>query len=96
MAPTRKHRRTRNAVVVTDNGGCRVEPSRRWSAADASDGEGDFIDETLAIWQKRANRQLAREDGREIIENMSGFFRILQEWDRIDRAAKRPRKRLAD
>lgn len=39
-----------------------------------------FIDETLAYWQPRAQRQLTREDAREIIENVSGFFSILQEW----------------
>ena len=49
---------------------------------------GDFIDQTIAIWQPRTKRQLTREDGREIIENMTGFFRILQEWDRVDRAKK--------
>lgn len=49
---------------------------------------GDFIDQTIAIWQPLTKRQLTREDGREIIENMTGFFRILQEWDRVDRAKK--------
>lgn len=49
---------------------------------------GDLIDETVAIWQGRSSRQLSREDGRVIIENMTGFFRILQEWDRAERAAK--------
>ena len=51
-------------------------------------GGGDFIDETIAMWQRRSSRPLSREDGREIIENMTGFFRILQEWDRAERAAK--------
>jgi hypothetical protein len=50
---------------------------------------GDFIDETLAIWQPRTARQLSREDGREIIENMTGFFRVLHEWDRAERLAKK-------
>ena len=49
---------------------------------------GDLIDQTIAIWQPRTKRKLTREDGREIIENMTGFFRILQEWDRIDRTKK--------
>jgi hypothetical protein len=49
---------------------------------------GQLIDETIGIWQKRAKRQLTPEDGREIIENMTGFFRILQEWDRAERAAE--------
>jgi hypothetical protein len=47
---------------------------------------GDFIDETVAIWQPQADRALTREDGRETIENVTGFFRVLREWDRIDRA----------
>ena len=56
---------------------------------DASNGAaGDFIDETVAIWQRRTERQLTREDGREMIENMTGFFRVLQEWDRAERARK--------
>jgi hypothetical protein len=49
---------------------------------------GDLIDQTIAIWQKRTERKLTREDGREIIENISGFFSILQEWDRRERAAE--------
>jgi hypothetical protein len=52
-----------------------------------SDEGGDLIDRTIAIWQQRTTRTLSREDGREIIENMTGFFRVLQEWDRAERAA---------
>jgi hypothetical protein len=57
-------------------------------------GNGDFIDLTVAVWQKQTTRQLSREDGREIIENMTGFFRILQEWDRAERTAKSTTKRV--
>jgi len=53
--------------------------------------EGDFIDQTFDIWQKRNERKLKREDGREIIENISGFFSILQEWEQMERAAERAR-----
>lgn len=49
---------------------------------------GDYIDETVAFWQKRSKRQLSREDGREIVENLTGFFRVLQEWDRAERVAR--------
>jgi hypothetical protein len=49
---------------------------------------GDFIDQTTAIWQRRTERKLTREDGREIIENISGFFSILQEWERKERGAE--------
>jgi hypothetical protein len=48
---------------------------------------GDFIDQTIAIWQNRTDRRLTREDGREIIENITGFFTILQEWERKERTA---------
>lgn len=68
------------------------KPRRQIFRADASAGSvecGDIIDQTIAIWQLRAKRELTREDGREIIENMTGFFRILQEWDRVDRAEKK-------
>ena len=61
------------------------------AAADEAGGpsveEGDFIDQTIAIWQKRSERSLIREDGREIIENITGFFTILQEWERKERTA---------
>lgn len=46
-----------------------------------------FIDATLAHWQPLSKRALTREDAREIIENISGFFAILLEWDAQDRHA---------
>jgi hypothetical protein len=48
--------------------------------------DGDFIDQTIAIWQERTERKLTREDGREIIENITGFFSILQEWEQKEEA----------
>jgi hypothetical protein len=47
--------------------------------------EVDFIDQTNAIWQRRTERKLTREDGREIIENITGFFTVLQEWERKEK-----------
>lgn len=61
-------------------------------ATDATDATGavgeqdDFIEETRAFWQSRTDRVLTREDAREIIENMTGFFRVLLEWDRAKRS----------
>jgi hypothetical protein len=83
MTSTCNHQDTARAGVVAgssaDQSGVGVGPSA---------GAGDFIDETIAVWQKRATRRLTREDGREIIENITGFFRILLEWDRAERAAE--------
>lgn len=40
----------------------------------------NLIDDTLEIWRPRADRDLKREDAREIVKNVSGFFSILAEW----------------
>ena len=48
--------------------------------------DSPFIDETLAFWQPQSRRPLTREDAREIIENVSGFFSILLEWDAAEKS----------
>jgi hypothetical protein len=85
MPSTRKHaRHSRNGALgaYAHTTAC-DQPAGRGSSADG----GDFIDQTIAIWQKRTERKLTREDGREIIENITGFFAILQEWERKERTA---------
>jgi hypothetical protein len=49
-----------------------VKPSRA-----AND---NLIDQTIAVWRSRLRRDLSREDARQIIENVTGFFNILSEW----------------
>ena len=49
------------------------------------DHETDFLDETREFWQRRSPRWLSSEDARQIAENVSGFFRVLQEWDASER-----------
>jgi len=44
-----------------------------------------FLDETIKFWQPRSERTLTREDAREMIENMTGFFNILDEWYEAER-----------
>jgi hypothetical protein len=44
-----------------------------------------FLDETIAFWQPRSERALNREDAREIVENLTGFFELLREWEEDDR-----------
>ncbi len=44
-------------------------------------GSGDFLDETIAFWQPRyPDRKLTREDARQMIHNVAGFFSLLQKW----------------
>lgn len=43
-----------------------------------------FLDQTIEIWRAGATRPLSREDARQIVENLTGFFRILDQWDRAE------------
>lgn len=48
-----------------------------------------FLDETIAFWQPYSRRALTREDAREMIENVTGYFALFDEWARAERR-KRP------
>jgi hypothetical protein len=85
MPSTRKHpRHCRNGAAAAD--AYKTACGQPAGCGPYAEG-GDFIDQTIAIWQKRTERRLTREDGREIIENITGFFAILQEWERKERTA---------
>lgn len=45
------------------------------------DSKRQLIEETKQFWQARYRKKLSDEDAREIIENMTRFFKILIEWD---------------
>lgn len=40
-----------------------------------------LIARTKETWQSRATCSLSDEDAREIAENVTGFFRLLLEWE---------------
>lgn len=42
--------------------------------------EKQFLEWTKQLWQSYSAKALSDEDARQIIENMTGFFRILKEW----------------
>jgi hypothetical protein len=44
------------------------------------------VDEAIAFWEPLAGRRIGGEEGRQIIDNMTIFFKILIEWDAADRA----------
>ncbi len=46
----------------------------------------DLIDETIALFEPRYGRKITREEAREILANLTGFFEILLEWDREAKA----------
>jgi hypothetical protein len=44
----------------------------------------NLIDRTREVWQLRLGRDLSREDARQILEGITGFFGILAEWSRAE------------
>ena len=44
----------------------------------------NLIDRTREVWKPRLERDLSREDARQIVENVTGFFSILAEWSRAE------------
>ena len=49
----------------------------------SSQNHGLASDGALALWQRRADRQLSTEDARQISEHVVGFFRVLLEWKAV-------------
>jgi chemotaxis regulatin CheY-phosphate phosphatase CheZ len=46
------------------------------------DSKRELIEETKRFWQARTGKPISDEDAREMIENITGFFKILIEWDK--------------
>jgi hypothetical protein len=44
----------------------------------------NLIDRTREVWKPLLGRDLSREDARQIVENVTGFFAILAEWSRAE------------
>jgi hypothetical protein len=49
-----------------------VKPSHAQNAS--------LINHTRRVWQRRLGRNLGREDARQIIDDVTGFFNVLSEW----------------
>ncbi len=86
MPSRRKHKRTRRASGMAPK--APVFRRAYSGSLKTAGGANDLIDEAISIWQKRSEKQLTREDGREIVENVMGFFSILQEWRFAELAAQ--------
>ena len=44
--------------------------------------EVSTIEEAVEFWQSKTSRSVTVEDGREIVSNVTGFFQLLDQWDR--------------
>jgi hypothetical protein len=50
--------------------------------------EDNLIDRTLEVWQPRNGQRLSDEDARAILENVTGFFTLLSEWETNEQQKK--------
>lgn len=65
-------RKPRRAIAVSKE---RTAPhSRRFS--------DELVEKARTVFQKRTSKTLTNEDARQMLENLTGFFRVLLEWDR--------------
>jgi hypothetical protein len=54
--------------------------------------EDGAIEQTIAFWNEKIGAKFSREDAREMVVNVSEFFRVLAEWDgKIPRGDKKAR-----
>ena len=44
----------------------------------------NLLRSTGEVWQPRLGRDLSREDARQMVENVTGFFALLAEWSRAE------------
>jgi hypothetical protein len=48
----------------------------------------ELIEQTISIFKSRTGRSYSCEEARQAVENLSGFFRVLQEWAEAEDSAK--------
>ena len=39
-----------------------------------------LIEQTISVFENRIGRDISKEEARQAVENISGFFQVLQEW----------------
>jgi hypothetical protein len=42
----------------------------------------DIVEHTMVFWSKRTKQPCSREDARQMLVNVTGFFQVLAEWER--------------
>ena len=40
----------------------------------------ELIELTVSVFENRIGREISKEEARQAVENISGFFQVLQEW----------------
>ena len=49
----------------------------------------ELIEKTISLFESRTGRANSQEEARQSLENISGFFQVLQEWDGIKGGSER-------
>jgi hypothetical protein len=44
--------------------------------------EANAVENTVNFWNERYGIELSREDAKEAVRNIAGFFQVLSEWER--------------
>jgi hypothetical protein len=42
----------------------------------------DIVEHTMAFWHERTPQPVSREDARQMLVHVVGFFQVLAEWER--------------
>ena len=63
------------------------EPAVGSSVKPSHAANDNLIGRTIALWKPRLQHDLNREDARQIVENVTGFFNVLAEWSRAEMPA---------
>ncbi|MFO7761688.1 MAG: hypothetical protein R6V20_08775 [Desulfobia sp.] len=46
----------------------------------------ELLDQTITLLENRTGRIISKEDARQAVDNISGFFRVLQEWEEAEQS----------
>jgi len=52
----------------------------------------DIVNRTVTFWSERTEQTFSREDARQMLVNVTGFFAVLAEWNRKGREEERNNK----
>jgi hypothetical protein len=66
-----------------------VSKTKKVPAAPDVNVDKDFIQETIDFWEKKTGKIFTREDARQMIENVYGYFNTLHRWDMQEKEKKK-------
>ena len=81
-------------MILPLQSSCSPEPDSPENGSNAkSYPSADLIQHTIRVWEPRLGRRLTEEDARQILENVVGFFHVLEAWSREQRVIGSEKKK---